>query len=140
MLLVAGEGDDRPRLEALIAELGRGDRSRLPRPPLRLRRCTSAMDVFALSSLREGLPNVVLEAMALEVPVVATRIAGVPRLIEDGQQGLLVEPGDASALAEAINRLIESEPLRQRLAAAARQRVEQRFSFAVPDGTYSSAL
>ena len=81
-LLIAGEGDERPALEALIAELGRGDRIRL----LGFRRTTvrplfEAMDAFALSSLREGLPNVLLEAMALEVPVVATRIAGVPRLV-----------------------------------------------------------
>jgi glycosyltransferase involved in cell wall biosynthesis len=87
--------------------------------------------VFVLSSLREGLPNVVLESMALEVPTVATRIAGVPNLIEeDGQHGLLVEPGDASALAKAVDRLLVSEPLRRQMASAARQRVEQRFSFA----------
>ena len=52
-----------------------------------------AMDVFALSSLREGLPNVLLEAMALGVPVVATRVNGVPRLVQDGRNGLLVDGG-----------------------------------------------
>jgi len=62
-----------------------------------------AMDVFVLSSLREGLPNVMLEAMALEVPTVATRVAGVPALIQDGENGLLVRPGEEAELTEAID-------------------------------------
>ena len=75
-----------------------------------------ALDVFALSSLREGLPNVVLEAMALEVPVAATRIAGVPRLIRDGENGLLVEPGSVDELVAALGRLLGDPELRRRLA------------------------
>ena len=91
--MIVGEGDEQARLEALIAELGRGDRVRLLGYRPETCGLYEAMDVFALSSLREGLPNVLLEAMALEVPVVATRVAGVPRLIHDGENGLLVEPG-----------------------------------------------
>ena len=67
------------RLRGLIDDLGRADRIRLLGFQRRHHgRSTEAMDVFALSSLREGLPNVLLEAMAMEVPVVATRIAGIP--------------------------------------------------------------
>src|SRR5947209_4680203 len=88
-LILVGEGDDRGRLEALIGELGMTDRVRLSGYSADTRPIYEAMDIFVLSSLREGLPNVVLEAMALEIPVLATRIAGVPRLIQDGSNGLL---------------------------------------------------
>ncbi|HXG09554.1 MAG TPA: glycosyltransferase, partial [Gemmataceae bacterium] len=83
----------------------------------------------ALSSLREGLPNVVLEAMAMGVPVVATRVAGVPRLIRDGENGLLVEPGAAAALTQALARLLADTALRQRLRAAGRRTIEAGYSF-----------
>jgi glycosyltransferase involved in cell wall biosynthesis len=128
-LLLAGEGDERSRLEADVARLGLGDRVALlgyladPRP------LYEALDTFALSSLREGLPNVLLEALAMEVPVVATRIAGVPRLIHDGDTGLLVEPGSAGTLADALRRLLTDAPLRARLARAGRERVDVNYSF-----------
>jgi glycosyltransferase involved in cell wall biosynthesis len=130
-LVIVGEGEERPRLEALTAELGLGARVRLtgycadPRP------LYEAMDLFVLSSLREGLPNVVLEALALEVPIVATRVAGVPRLIQDGVDGMLVEPGSPEMLAQAIAVLLSDPGLRARLAQAGRHTVETRFSFAV---------
>ncbi|NQT36021.1 MAG: glycosyltransferase [Planctomycetes bacterium] len=129
-LAIVGEGDCREELERLIAELDRGDRVRL----LGFRADTldlyQAMDLFVLNSLREGLPNVVLEAMATEVPVVATRVAGVPRLIEDDVDGLLIEPDSDGPLIEALARLIGDAGLRARLAAAARRTVETRYSFA----------
>ncbi len=87
------------------------------------------MDIFALSSLREGLPNALLEAMAMEVPVVATRIAAIPQLIQDGQNGLLVEPSSAQSLTEAMVRLLADSTLRIRLRQAARKTVENKYSF-----------
>jgi len=129
-LLIVGEGDERPRLEALVRELGLKQRVRLPGYLSDLRPVYEAMDCFALSSLREGLPNVLLEAMALEVPVVATRIAGVPRLIADGANGLLVGPGSVDELAAGLGRLLADAGLRLRLGQAARETVETRFSFA----------
>src|SRR5262249_18451947 len=96
-LWLVGEGPERPALEGLINSLGMRDRVRLFGYQADVRDCLEAMDVFVLSSLREGLPNVVLEAMALEVPVVATRIAGVPRVIRDQGDGVLVEPGSIDA-------------------------------------------
>jgi glycosyltransferase involved in cell wall biosynthesis len=128
-LVIAGEGDDRPRLETLIAELGLGDRVRLAGFVAETTALYEAMDVYALSSLREGLPNVLLEAMAMEVPVVATRIAGVPKLIHGRENGLLIEPGDVEGLAESLGRLLDDAHLRTSLAAAGRRTIEGRYSF-----------
>ncbi len=73
-------------------------------------------DVLCLTSKDEGMPNVLLEAMAACVPVVATAVGGVPEVIEDGVTGLLVPPGNAEAMAGALQRLIEDDCLRARLA------------------------
>jgi glycosyltransferase involved in cell wall biosynthesis len=128
---IVGTGDQRERLEKQIAGAGRGDRVRL----LGYRADTidlyQAMDVFVLSSLREGLPNVVLEAMAVEVPVLATRIAGVPRLVEDGANGLLVASENEGELTAGLRRLLADAELRGRLAAAGRRTIEDRYSFRV---------
>jgi glycosyltransferase involved in cell wall biosynthesis len=129
-LVVLGEGQERSALGSLAAELGLHERVRLagyvgdPRP------LYEAMDVFALSSLREGLPNVLLEALSMEVPAVATRIAGVPRLLRDGDNGLLVEPGSVEGLAAALGRLLRDAGLRRRLAQAGRATVARDYSFA----------
>jgi glycosyltransferase involved in cell wall biosynthesis len=87
-----------------------------------------SFDVFALPSTVEGLPLVVLEAMAAGVPVVATPVGGVGELVADGETGLLVPPEDADALAGALRRLLAEPATARRLAAAARGRVEERFS------------
>lgn len=129
-LLIVGEGDDRPRLEELIARLGRTDRCRLLGFQAELRPYYEAMDVFALSSLREGLPNVLLEALAMEVPVVATAVNGVPRLIRHGVNGLLAPAGDAEALADALAELLRDADLAERFRQAGRATVETDFSFA----------
>ena len=126
---IVGEGDAESQLRSLAGQLGIADRVRLlgyssdPRP------LYEAMDVFALSSVREGLPNVVLEAMALEVPVVATRIAGVPKLIRDGETGVLVEPSSVDELTAGLARMLAAPEFRARLAAAGRKTVETRYSF-----------
>ncbi len=129
-LAILGEGDQRPELERLIGELGRNDRVTLLGYQADPRVWYEAMDIFALSSVREGLPNVVLEAMALETAVVATRVAGVPKVIQDGENGLLVEASSVDGLADALERLIQSTELRQRLRLAGRKTVEARYSFA----------
>jgi glycosyltransferase involved in cell wall biosynthesis len=129
-LLIAGEGDERARLQALIGELGLPERVRL------LGYCSDtlglyqAIDAYVLSSLREGLPNVLLEAMALSVPVVATNIAGVPHLVRNGTNGLLVEPGDVGGLASAVRMLAGEPDLRRRLGQAGRVTIEEGYSFA----------
>jgi 2-deoxystreptamine N-acetyl-D-glucosaminyltransferase/2-deoxystreptamine glucosyltransferase len=81
--------------------------------------------VVVLASSREGLPNVVLEAMAHGKTVVATPVGGIPTLIEDGETGLLVPVGDAAALRAALERALGDEVLRARLGRAARKRVTE---------------
>jgi glycosyltransferase involved in cell wall biosynthesis len=89
-------------------------------------------DVFVLPSLvasdgdRDGIPNVILEAMAMELPVVSTAHSGIPEAVEDGVTGVLVAPGDADALAEALARIL-ADPDRGRLGIEGRLRIAERF-------------
>lgn len=84
-------------------------------------------DLFVLPSLAEGVPVVLMEAMASRIPVVTTRITGVPELVEDGVAGRLVPPGDTNALAGVIAALLADPGLRARMGAAGRDKVEQEF-------------
>jgi glycosyltransferase involved in cell wall biosynthesis len=129
-LVIVGEGGAKKALQNLAAELACSANVHFVGYQSDTCRWYEAMDVFALSSLREGLPNVLLEAMALEVPVVATRIAGIPRLIDSEHNGLLIEPNAVTELADALTRLLGSPELRARFQAAGRLTVERRFSFA----------
>lgn len=86
-------------------------------------------DVFVLPTWREGFPNVVIEAMAAGLPVVATPVGAIPEAVEDGKSGLLVPVRDAAALDAALRRLIDDPSLRRTLGAAARARVEEVFAF-----------
>jgi glycosyltransferase involved in cell wall biosynthesis len=128
-LVIAGEGKERATLEALAAELCLSERVWLPGYLSDPRLLYEALDVFALSSLREGLPNVLLEAMAMAVPVVATRVAGVPRLVRHEQNGLLIEPASPQALAGGLALLLRQPALRLRLGRAGRATVEAEYSF-----------
>ncbi len=87
-----------------------------------------AMDMFVLPSLHEGIPMALLEAMAMGLPVIATRVGGIPEVIEDHVNGILVEPGDSCGLALMCRRLMHDAELSERLGQAARARVEEKFS------------
>ena len=87
-----------------------------------------AMDVFALASVIEGFPNVILEAMAMARPVVASRVGGIPELIESGVNGILVPPRNATALAEAILSLLEDQGKRVFLGTNAEEKITREFS------------
>ncbi len=87
-------------------------------------------DVLVLASRSEGAPLSILEGMAAGLPVVASDVGGVAELVADGETGLLVPPGDPTALAAALQRLVADAPLRRRLGAAGRRRVEERFELA----------
>jgi glycosyltransferase involved in cell wall biosynthesis len=128
-LLIIGEGEEQARLEELIARLGRADRVRLLGHRSDVKPIYEALDIYALSSLREGLPNVVLEAMAFEVPVAATRVGSVPQVIADGVNGLLAGPGSLEELAGMLGKLLVDKKLQGRLGQAGRATVESRFSF-----------
>jgi glycosyltransferase involved in cell wall biosynthesis len=86
-------------------------------------------DIFVLPSLMEASPNALIEAMAAGVPIVATRVGGIPEAIEHERSGILVPPGDDRALAAGIARLMKRPQIASRLADAARQSAESRFSF-----------
>jgi glycosyltransferase involved in cell wall biosynthesis len=82
-------------------------------------------DIFVLASFAEGVPVALMEAMAMEIPCVSTFVAGIPELIRDGIDGLLVPPSSASALSAALERLIGNAELRRRLGVSARRQVDQ---------------
>lgn len=90
----------------------------------------ASLDVFLMTSLTEGMPNTLLEAMAMGVPSVSTSVGGIPELIEQGQNGFLAPVGDAALLASHVISLLDDSSLRNRCAAASRRRIEERFDFA----------
>lgn len=129
-LMIFGEGNEKVNLQKLIDESGQSDHIKLMGFRTDLRPCYEAMDLFVLSSLREGLPNVVLEAMAMDVPVLSTKVAGIPRLIQHDVNGYLIDPGSIEALKTGLVTLLKDDSLRTRYQHAARLTVETRFSFA----------
>jgi glycosyltransferase involved in cell wall biosynthesis len=128
-LWIAGDGPYRPEIEKEIARLGLESSVRLLGQLADARPFYQAMDVFLLNSIREGLPNVVLEAMALEVPVVATCIAGVPTLVRPDQTGWLIEPGDESGLDSAIEQSITNFSVAETYRQRASRMIAEEFSF-----------
>jgi len=133
---IVGEGPKRAELEALITALDLDGtvvlQGALPHSEVVARYAQATL--FALACVlaedgdRDGIPNVVLEAMAMQVPVVSTRLSGIPEVVEDGLTGLLVQPGDAKTLADALARLLDAPDLRERLGRQGRKRVEERFN------------
>jgi glycosyltransferase involved in cell wall biosynthesis len=86
------------------------------------------MDVFAFTSLHDGCPNTVLEAMLAGVPIVATRAGAVPELIEDGKHGLLVRPGSAIELNEALLKMLDANTNSQEYGSQAREQALSQFA------------
>jgi glycosyltransferase involved in cell wall biosynthesis len=128
--VVVGEGRSRAELEATRARLALTDTVELPGAATQQQvvRVWQHASVATLTSANEGMPVSLMEAGACGVPSVATAVGGVPELIEHEATGILVPPGDAPALAVALERLISDRPLAGRLGAAARRRVEAQFS------------
>jgi glycosyltransferase involved in cell wall biosynthesis len=126
-VLVAGEGAERERLESLIEELGLAETVLLLGTRQDVPDVLAAADVAVCCSDFEGTPLSVMEYMGAGLPVVATRVGGLPEVVEDGVQGILIEPRDPAGLADALARLLEHEPLRRRLGDAAR--IRQRTTF-----------
>lgn len=120
-----GDGPLRNRLEAEVARRGYGRQFRFWGLRDDVPDILSSATLFVRPSLLEGMPLAVLEAMVCGVPVIATRVGGTAELIQDGETGWLVEPGDARGLATAILALLRDPPQRRRLAANARNRAER---------------
>ncbi|EMI16523.1 glycosyl transferase, group 1 family protein [Rhodopirellula maiorica SM1] len=128
-LKIAGEGAEQASLEQLIRELGCTQHVQLIGHVKDIKLFFQAIDIFVLSSLREGLPNVVLESMAMGTPVIATRIAGLPNLIENDHNGKLIDPESVPALYDAIADLAGSPESCDRLSSNARTTIESSFNF-----------
>ena len=127
-LLFVGNGPDRPRLVNQAESLGMRSRVTFLDDIANIPDLLASIDVLVIPSLFEGMPNVALEAMAAELPVVATAVGGTPEVVIDGKTGFLVPPRDTLALSIAIEKLIENPPLRDKMGLAGRRRVESEFS------------
>jgi glycosyltransferase involved in cell wall biosynthesis len=142
-LRIAGDGIEWPRLQRLIHALALGDRVTFlgPLTPAEVRAEYASASVFALACRtlangdRDGLPNVVLEAMSHGLPVVSTRQSGIAEAVEHGSTGLVAEPEDPGSLADALELVLTGDGLSERLGAAARVSVRARFDRArlLPD-------
>ena len=130
--LICAGGKPPAEMTRLVAELGLQERVVCPGwlGPERLRTELGRATVFALPSYAEGMPMALLEAMSWGLPVIATPVGGVPQVVEDGVNGLLVAPGNIDALAAALARLLDEPALRESLGTAARRTIETRFSLA----------
>jgi phosphatidyl-myo-inositol dimannoside synthase len=132
-LVIAGGGDDLPRLRTLACDRGIADRvvflEGLSREQVAA--CYAHCDVFALPSAGEGFGLVFLEAMAFGKPVIGADSGGIPDLVEDGVNGLLIPPRDQKRLVESLGRLLRDPSLRARLGKQGEEIVRRRYSFAL---------
>ncbi|MBD3882877.1 glycosyltransferase family 4 protein [Phormidium tenue FACHB-886] len=129
-LTVVGDGPDRTKLEAMTAQLGLSENVKYVgyQSQASVREFMQQTDMFVMSSFAEGVPVVLMEAMAAGVPVIATQIAGISELVENGVNGYLVPAGDTATLADRIESLLTSAEFRAKLGAAGRSKVEQEFN------------
>lgn len=130
-LLIVGDGVIRKDLEVQARDLGISENVVFLGHREDTEELLRALDIFVLPSLNEGIPMALLEAMAASRAVVASRVGGIPEIIvEDGVEGILVEPMDVTQLAESCRRLIESPEIATKMGEQARKRVVQEFSAA----------
>jgi sugar transferase (PEP-CTERM/EpsH1 system associated) len=127
-LLLVGDGELRGQLETQVRRLGLADHVTFTGFRTDVPAILTELDLFVLPSLWEGLPLVLLEAMAAQLPVVATAVGGTPELVLDGETGLLVPPADPTALAAAMHFLLTQDALRREMGRRGRRRVEREFS------------
>lgn len=113
--LIIGEGRWREKIEEQVKELGLEEKVFMPGYYSPIEDIYALTDIFCLSSLMEGFGMVILEAMWLRVPVVASRVGGIPEIIDDGYDGFLVEPRDYKALGRALIKLCENKKLTEQL-------------------------
>jgi glycosyltransferase involved in cell wall biosynthesis len=126
--LIVGEGYLEKQLKELTEQLGLKDHVIFTGFRTDVPEVTATFDVAVLASFFEGMGRVLLEAMVLGKPVVATRVGGIVDVVDEGINGMLVPPGDVGALAEAISRLLLDESLRQKMGEAAKEKIDARFS------------
>jgi sugar transferase (PEP-CTERM/EpsH1 system associated) len=127
-LVLVGDGSLRPQIDQLVVEQGIEDRVWLAGSREDVPQLLSALDVFVLPSLAEGISNTILEAMACALPVVATRVGGNEELVREGETGFLVPRADPQAMARALLAYVDDATLRHEHGSAARKRAEDVFS------------
>jgi len=130
-LLILGEGGKRPELEALVARLGLAHKVLMPGYRRAAHNYLPFFDIFTLSSRTEGLPITILEAMFAGIPIVATRVGGIPDVIEDLVSGLLVPAAEPKQLANAFRKLYSDEALSKRLSLKATSIACQEYTSAI---------
>ena len=130
ILTVIGDGSDRTYLEQMTADLGLGDNVKFVgyKSQAEVRKYFEEADAFVSSSFAEGVPVVLMEAMAAGVPVVAPQIAGISELVEDGVSGYIVPAGDTVSLTQSIEKLLNDCELRTKFGTAGRNKVEKEFN------------
>jgi glycosyltransferase involved in cell wall biosynthesis len=135
-LVIFGEGRERRKLESLISELGLQGNVKMPGFMENVAKTFPCFDLLVIPSLSEGLPITLLEAMRAKIPVIASKVGGIPDVLEDGTGGLLVEAGDESALTEAIIELAASQFRCDQLAEEAHLIFKQKYSSSQMAATY----
>ncbi len=128
--IIIGEGPERKKLENLIKKHELENNVILIGAIPDVRRYLKAFDLFVLPSVKEGQPWAILEAMAAEVPIVATNIAGIPETVENEKSGLLVEPADFDALSKAIEKMLIHPSLAKKCSEKALIAVKEKFNIA----------
>lgn len=130
-LRIIGEGPERSRIESLVKSLGIQDVTRLEGniPHARMNEVLNSLDIFVAPSRSESFGVAVLEASACEIPIIATRVGGLPEVVEDGATGMLVEPENPAALAKAIQTLGTNEWLRTKMGVNGRAMVVSRYEW-----------
>jgi glycosyltransferase involved in cell wall biosynthesis len=136
-LLVVGEGEERPVIERLITEGGLSAAITLLGTRRDIPRLLQAADAFLLTSISEGIPLTLIEAMATGLPCVATRVGGIPEVVLHTETGLLAEARDATALAGSLERLALDPEMRRRMGDAGYHRVREHFDARVMHEAYA---
>lgn len=129
VFLIIGEGAERPRIESLIAAGGLGGQVKLLGHRDDVARLYRVIDILSICSVREGLPNVLLEAMLNGVPAVATAVGGIPEVVESGVNGVLAAPGDDEGYIRALADLVSDPGGRAALGRAARDTIMREYLF-----------
>ena len=137
-LAIVGDGPLRERLAQKARDAGVSELVWFPGARNDIPELMRSFDVFALSSIAEGTPVTLLEAMACGVPVVATNVGGIPEVVQDGVNGALVPASNAQALAEALRRYVDDPARVAAHGAAAREKIERHYSVAAMVGAYTA--
>ena len=128
--LLAGDGPTRPGLETLVQELGLLDYVVFVGHQHHIKPVFRDIDILALTSYTEGFPNVVLEALCMDTPVLATSVGGVPSIIENEKTGILVQAGEVDQIAQGLTKMISNMDFANQLAQNGKQKVLEKFEFA----------